>query len=107
MSEWHGAEAPAAPPRRLRIGRDADRTRDVGGITVPRLDTVVVVPRGKEEDRLAVRGFDDPTDVRGDERPAGEHTEADRLEMAEERVVALDRHDGFPRRNAVAVVQRV
>ena len=48
----HGADAAAAPPRRLRVGGDADRgsgdrAGDVRRVPVPRLDAVVVVPGGK------------------------------------------------------------
>ena len=39
--------------------------------------------------------------------PAGERAEDDRLEVGERRVVALDRHHGLPRLEAVAVAERV
>ena len=107
-----GADAPAAPPRRLRVGGDADLRAehgscDVRGVAVARLDAVVVVPRGHEDDRLAVRRLDDASRVRRDQRTAGERPEDDRLEVGERRVVALDRHHGLPRLEAVAVAERV
>ena len=72
------------------------------------LNAVVVVARREEEDRLAARGVDDdPADVRRDERPAGEHAQVDRLQVREERVVALDRQHRLPRRDLVPVVERV
>ena len=51
-----GAHAAAAPPRGLRVGRDADRARDVRGVAVAGLHAVVVVAGGEVEDRLAARG---------------------------------------------------
>ena len=102
-----GADAPAAPPGGLRVGGDADRARDVGRVAVAGLHAVVVVPRREEEDRLPAGGLDDAADVRGDERPAREHAEVERLEVREEGVVALDRHHRLPRGDLVAVVERV
>ena len=108
----HRADAAAAPPGRLRVGGDADlgadhRAGDVGRVAVAGLHAVVVVARGHEDDRLAVGRLDDPRRVRRDQRAPGEHAEVDRLEVREERVVALDRHHRLPRLDPVAVVERV
>ena len=108
----HGADAPAAPPRRLRVGGDADgrlehRARDVCGVAVAGLHAVVVVARGHEDDRLAVRRFEHARDVRGDERAPGQDAEVHGLQVGEERVVALDRHHRLPRLDPVAVVEGV
>ena len=51
----HGADAAAAPPRRLRVGRHADRARHVRGPAVARLHEPVVVARREEQDLLAAR----------------------------------------------------
>ena len=102
-----GADAAAAPPGGLRVGRDADRAGDVGRVAVARLHAVVVVARREEEDRLPARRLDDAADVGRDQRPAGEHAQVARLQVGEERVVALDRHHRLPRRDLVAVVERV
>src|SRR5205823_2265812 len=53
-------DASAAPPRRLRLRRDADLgadhlAGDVRRVAVAGLDTVVIVARRHEDDRLAVR----------------------------------------------------
>ena len=64
------------------------------------------MPRREVEDLLPVRRLDDAAHVRRDQRPAREHAEVDGLEVAEERVVALDREHRLPRRDQVAVVQR-
>ena len=108
----HGADAAAAPPRRLRVRGDADlrsehRAGDVRGIPVAGLDAVVVVPRRHEDDRLPVRGLEDAGGVRRDQRAPRERAEHDGLEVRERRVVALDRHDGLPRLDPLAVVERV
>ena len=102
----HGADAPAAPPRRLRVGRDADRPRDVGRPAVAGLHEPVVVAGGEEQDRLAGRGLDDGADVAHHERPPGQAAEVDRLEVGEAGVGPLDRHHGLPRRDRVALVER-
>ena len=54
-----------------------------------------------------MRGLDDLAHVARDQRPAREDAEVDRLEMAEQRVVALDRHDRLPRLDLVAVEEGV
>ena len=79
----HGADAAAAPPRRLLVGRDADRRADhlpgdVGRVAVTRLHAMVVVARGHEDDRLAVRRLEHAHDVRRDQRAAREHAEVRR-----------------------------
>ena len=78
----HRAEAAAAPPRRLLVGRDADRraddlARDVGRVAVARLHAVVVVAGRHEDDRLAVRRLEHVHDVRRDQRPPRERAEVD------------------------------
>ena len=103
----HGAHAAAAPPGGLRVGRDADRAGDVGGVAVAGLHAVVVVARREVEDRLAARRAHDLAHVARDQRAARERAQVDRLEVAEERVVALDRHHGLPRLDLVAVVEGV
>ena len=100
------ADAAAAPPRRLRVGRDADRARDVRGPAVAGLHEPVVVARREEQDRLAARRLDDVADVAHDQRAAREAAEEDRLEVGEQRVVALDRQDRLVRRDRVALVER-
>src|SRR3954469_15338342 len=67
----------------------------------------VVGAGGKEEDGLAGRGPHDRRHVAHDERSAGQAPEVHRLQMREQRVVALDRHHGLERRDLVALVQRV
>ena len=59
----HGAEPAAAPPRGLRVGRDADGAGDVGGVAVAGLHAVVVVAGREVEDRLAARRAHDLADV--------------------------------------------
>ena len=103
----HGADPAAAPPRGLRVGRDADGAGDVRGVAVARLHAVVVVAGREVEDRLAARGAHDLAHVARDQRAPRERAEVDRLEVAEERVVALDRHHGLPRLDLVAVVEGV
>ena len=103
----HRAHPAPAPPRGLRVGRDADRARDVRGVAVAGLHAVVVVARREVEDRLAARRAHDLAHVARDQRAARERAEVDGLEVAEERVVALDRHHGLPRLDLVAVVERV
>src|SRR4051794_591954 len=107
--ETPAAPAPGAPapPRRLRIGRDADRAGHVRRPAVPGLHEPVVVTGGKEEDGLAGRGLDDRGDVAHDQRSARQASEVDRLQMREQRVVALDREDRLPRLDAVALVERM
>jgi hypothetical protein len=100
------AHARAAPPRRLRIGRHADRAGDVRGPAVAGLHEPVVVPGGEEEDLLAAGRLDDLADVAHDERPPRERAEVDRLEVREQRVVAGDLQHGLERRDLVALVQR-
>ena len=101
------AHPAAAPPRGLRVGGDADRARDVRGPAVARLHEPVVVAGGEVQDRLAAGGVDDLAHVAHDERAPRHAAEVDRLEVGEQRVVALDRHHGLPRRDLVALVQRV
>ena len=106
-----GADAAAAPPGGLRVGGDADlaaehRAGDVRGVAVAGLHAMVVVPGGHEDDRLAVRGPEHARRVGRDQRAPREDAEIDRLEVREERVVALDRHHRLPRLDRVAVVQR-
>ena len=79
----------------------------MGRVAVAGLDAVVVVTRREEEDRLAAGRLDNPPDVRGDERAAGEHAQVAGLQVGEERVVPLDRHHRLPRGHIVAVVERV
>jgi hypothetical protein len=67
----------------------------------------VVVAGGEIEDRLARRRVDDLADVAHDQRAARDAPQVDGLEVGEQRVVALDRHHGLPRRDLVALVQRV
>ena len=102
----HGPDAAAAPPRRLRVGRDADRPGDVRRPAVAGLHQPVVVAGGEVQDRLAPRGLDDLADVAHDQRAPRQAAEVDRLEVGEERVVALDRHHRLPRRDLVALVER-
>ena len=102
-----GADAATAPPRRLRVGGDADRPRDVRRPAVAGLHQPVVVAGGEVEDRLAVRRLDDLAHVAHDQRAARHAAEVDGLEVGELRVVALDRHHGLPRLDRVALVQRV
>jgi hypothetical protein len=66
----------------------------------------VVEARRKEEDRLVAGCFDDPAHVRRDQRASCQDAEVDRLQVGEQRVVTLDGHDGLPRRDVVAVVER-
>ena len=103
----HRADAAAAPPRRLRVGGDADRAGDVRRPAVAGLHEPVVVAGGEEDDRLAAGGVDDLAHVAHDQRAAGHAAEVDRLEVGEQRVVALDRHHRLPRLDLVALVQRV
>ena len=107
-----GADAAAAPPRRLRVGGDADlgadeRPGDVRGVPVAGLDAVVVVAGRHEDDRLAGGRLEHTGDVGRDQRPPREHAEVDGLEVREQGVVALDRHHRLPRLDPVAVVERV
>ena len=101
----HGAHAAPAPPRRLRVGRDADRAGDVGGPAVAGLHQPVVVAGREEEDGLAVRRLDHRLDVAHDQRAPRHAAQVHRLQMREQPVVALDRHDGLARRDLVALVQ--
>ena len=106
-----GADAAAAPPGGLGVGGDADlgaadRAGDVRRVAVAGLHAMVVVPGGHEDDGLAVRGAEHALGVGRDQRAPREDAEVDGLEMAEERVVALDRHHGLPRLDRVAVVER-
>ena len=106
-----GADAAAAPPGGLRVGGDADlgaadRAGDVRRVAVAGLHAMVVVPGGHEDDRLAVRGAEHALGVGRDQRAAREDAEVDGLEMAEQGVVALDRHHRLPRLDRVAVVER-
>ena len=108
----HGADALAAPPRRLLVRRHAhfradDLPGDVGGVPVARLDPVMVVARRHEDDRLAVRRLEHSHDVRGDQRPPGQHAQVDGLQVGEERVVALDRQDRLVGLDGVSVVKGV
>ena len=107
-----GSDTFPAPPGGLLVRRDADRCtddlpRDVRRVAVARLNAVVIVARRHEDDRLALGRFQHAHDVRRDQRAAREHAEVERLEMCKQRVVALDRHHGFVRRDLVAVVERV
>ena len=101
----HRAEPATAPPGGLRVGGHADRAGDVGGVAVAGLDAIVVVPRREVEDRLAAGRVHDLAHVRRDQRAPREAAEERRLEVAEQPVVALDRHHGLPRRDLVAVVE--
>jgi hypothetical protein len=108
----HGPDAAPAPPGRLRVGGDADlraehRARDVRRVAVTRLDAVVVVAGGHEDDRLAVGSLEDACGVRRDQGAAREGPEHHGLEVRERGVVALYRHDGLPRLDPVAVPQRM
>ena len=103
----HGADAAAAPPGRLRVGRDADRAGDVRRPAVAGLDQPVVVARGEEEDRLAVGRLHHLADVAHDARAPREHAEVDRLEMGEQRVVAVDLEHRLPGLDLVRLVERV
>ena len=67
----------------------------------------MVVAGGHEDDRLPVRRLDHAPRVRGDERPPGQDAEVDGLEVGEERVVALDRHDRLAWRDLVTVIEGV
>jgi hypothetical protein len=102
-----GADAPAAPPRGLGVGRDADRSRDMGRPAVAGLHVPVVVARGEVQDRLAACRLDDLADVAHDPRSSRQRPEVDRLEMGEEAVVAGDRHHRLPWGDLVALVQGV
>ena len=73
----HGAHAAAAPPRGLRVGRDADRAGDVGGVAVAGLHAVVVVAGREVEDRLAARRAHDLAHVARDQRAARERAQVD------------------------------
>jgi hypothetical protein len=100
-----GPHAAPAPPRRLRVRRDADRPGHVRGPAVAGLHEPVVVPRGEEQDLLAARRADHGIDVAHDERPARHAAEVDGLEVREQRVVALDRHDRLLGGDTVTLVQ--
>ena len=102
-----GPHPAPAPPGRLGVGRHADRPGDVRGPAVAGLHEPVVVAGGEVEDLLAARRLDDLVDVAHDERAAGERPEVDGLEVGEQRVVALDRHDRLAGRDRLALVQRV
>ena len=97
-------DAAAAPPARVGVGRHADRAGLVGRPPVARLHEPVVVAGGEEEDRLARRRLDDGADVAHHERAARQGAEVHGLEVGEEGVVALDRHDGLVRRDRVGLV---
>src|SRR6266700_134686 len=108
----HRADAPASPPRRLGVGGDADRrpdhlAGDVRRIAVAGLHAMVIVTRGHEDDRLAVRRLEDAHNVRRDQRPAREHAEVERLQRRKGCVVALDRHHRLVGLDAIAVVEGV
>ena len=80
----HGAHAAPAPPRRLRVGRDADRAGHVGGPTVAGLHEPVVMAGREEEDGLAVRRLDHGLDVAHDQRAPRHATQVDRFQMREQ-----------------------
>ena len=80
-----GADAAAAPPRGLRVGRDADRAGHVRRPAVAGLHEPVVVARREEQDRLAAGGLDHLGDVAHDQRAAREAAEVDGLEVREQR----------------------
>ena len=101
-----GADAATAPPRRLGVGRHADRSGHVRRPAVAGLDEPVVVAGGEVQDRLAAGGLDHLVHVAHDERAAREAAEIDGLQVGEQAVVALDRQHGLPRRDRVALVQR-
>jgi hypothetical protein len=67
----------------------------------------VVVAGGEVEDRLAVGGLDDLVHVAHDQRATRHAAEVDGLQVGEQRVVPLDRQHGLPRRDLVALVQRM
>ena len=106
------ADAFAAPPGCLGVRGDADRRPDdlaghVRGVAVARLDAVMIVPGGHEDDRLAVRSLEHAHHVRRDQRSAREHAEVERLQLRERGVVPLNRQHRFVRLNAVTVVEGV
>ena len=101
----HGAHSLAAPPGRLGIGGNADRARDVSGISVARLHQVMVMTGREEDDLLALRRLDNSPDIGGDLCPPRQHPEVHRLQAGEQRVVALDRHRRLPGCDLVAVVE--
>ncbi len=102
----HGADPGAAPPRRLGVGRHADRPGHVRGPAVTGLHQPVIVAGREEEDRLAARGLHHLAHVAHHQRAPGQAAEVHGLEVGEQGVVALDRHHGLVRRHLVALVQR-
>src|SRR3954451_3766288 len=101
----HRADSAPTPPRRLRVRRDADRAGDVRRPAVAGLDEPVVVASGEVDDRLAAGGVDDLAHVAHAQRAASQAAEIDRLEVGEQRVVALDRHHRLEGLDLVALVQ--
>ncbi len=102
-----GADAAAAPPARLSVGRDADRARDVGRPAVAGLDQPVVVAGGEEDHRLAGRRVDHLADVGHHPRASRKRSQVDRLQVGEEGVVAADQHHRLVGLDLVALVQRL
>ena len=104
----HRAHAAPAPPRGLRVGRDADRARDVRGVAVAGLHAVMVVARREVEDRLAARPRARPR-ARCARSACGARACPGRRvsRWQKSAVVALDRHHGLPRLDLVAVVEGV
>ena len=77
-----------------------------GRVAVAGLHQMVIEARRKEQHVLAAGRVDDRARVGRDARAARKDAQIRRLKMREERVVALDRHHGFERLDAVAVVER-
>ena len=103
----HRADAFGAPPRRLRIGGDADRAGDVGGVAVARLDQPVIVAGRKEHHFFRLRRFDDQPRVGTDARASRQHAEVERLEHREGVVRPLDEQDRLPRLDFLSIIERV
>ena len=96
----HGADAAPAPPRGLRVGRDADRAGHVRGPAVAGLHEPVVVASREVEDRFAAGRAHHRGDVAHDQRPPRQRAEIDGLQVREQAVVALDRHHRLPRQRS-------
>src|SRR5258706_63338 len=77
------------------------------GLTPPGLNQAVVGPGREEHHLLWPRRFHDAAGVGPDLGAAGENTQVEGLEVGERIVRALDEEHGLPRRDLVAVVQRI
>src|SRR6266513_2075712 len=102
----HRADPLRPPPRRLRVGRHADRPRDVGGVAVPGLHQPVVVPRREEHHLFRLRRLDHAPRVRADSGAACQHAEIQGLQVGERVVRSFDEERRLPRLDLVPVVQR-